>query len=461
MQKSIIIRFIGVLCLLMVGLTLLAQNDNYIYFDKNTATLDPPPSKPVPPKYRDNPDAWEAERVQIATQMKAFKRQKERDVYSLIDKLHQCFRLISDPTRDSEVKASSRRVANRLFKTPEGAGNDQARYFGFVFSENQFTESYTTLDKYLEGLINNFQNDRQTSICWATPTFIEDDSKRVDTLNATVSTKITKLNPNDSIQRYYRLYRLELPVRERIAVKDANGGFTKSPPREICKKIVCELRCYERYDSVEAIPEEDRFYWRIALAEVEKLPDNKLCKGLNEVDCLIPEDAIALDSIFPDGSKIDTTTKVSDCVWVVKKWSYLVPGVGFKYLGFQDEKKKPAWPITAIWAGSGLFAGYSKFRSIVAYNNHKKSTILKIRDDEYDEAEKWHKRFLISGGISAATWLLTDLVIFLKDRKSYRSCVKTREENLKSKSSYHLSPNLFVAPVTTSIGVRFAIEPKN
>ena len=264
----------------MFNYSLHSQSDKYfIYFNKNTITLDVPGRPPIGVSKL----KWEVEREVIQEEMNQFRDQKEKEIYDLVRKLHDCLRIISDKNKDTTILQAAKDIAIDIFNVydnPDAKG--RGNFFGYTLTGKfKPTESYIKIDNYIDRLYNlSRKNNIIFSICWSIPEY--NIKKRIDTLENYSSKAFSELNTSDSIKRYHKIYRMTLPVLEKIIIKNSSGRNVFS--KNTCKKITCELRCYELKYPNQENSQTRSFYWEAALVRVEK--DNlKQCKVLEKIIC--------------------------------------------------------------------------------------------------------------------------------------------------------------------------------
>lgn len=463
-MHNILSKLILILMTVMPGVYLFGQNysnlSNCVYFWRNQAILETPPPRPIPSGMTE--ESWEIERQRIGKILQDCRRQKEKELYTTINSLHNSFRVVCDHTQPEAVKEAAKYAALDLFTSPEGRG--AANYYGFFFTEAYKLNPDTRhIDTYLDHIIEKFRDTTRVNICWGIP----EADEQVDTFKVRAPVNLTKKDSSDT-DKSFRGYSLEIPIRERMDVLPPDGLVLSD---EICKKISASLRLFDAYDPENPVEDSLRYYWETTLTQVSPNDDSKTCRALPAENCIEgipppPDTTGGCDCSLrplPDSciAVCDTLKFQDSCYHRLKWWTYLVPGLGIKEFQREGKKKFP-WPIiTSVWAGSTITAGYARIKSLRSYKAHKEASILKILDDKYEEAQDWHKIFLISGGLSILTGLGTDLILFDKDHTNYKKCLRgfTKQPEPAS-TGYKWAPQLYTNPLELSVGLKFTIQPK-
>lgn len=421
------LRFTAFLLPLMFVLSAHAQDDNCVLWEKNTATVAPE-----------------------CLSMYGLR------VYEQVEKLHHCFRVLSNFEKAPRIKRAAKTTALDLFRDRSGQNTDKVRYFGFVLdNNNEFALQSRDLDTYIEMLLAR-DSTEQYNICWGIPAWEGQSSGSAPSyaveFKPGVSNAIEKTGIGaDTVQRYFKVYNASMPIKEVIAFRR-----TLTYEKEVCKEISFQLRFVRRIDTSDVSDGAGMYYWQASFYEIKESKVPNACKVIKEVVC--PIDTIKIiDTI------ISPPPPPRDCKRLVPLWTYAVPGTGFQYLR-ESKKGLTVWPlITVAWGGTAATAGYYKIRSDNSYRKHLNGTILQERDDFYDRAKSDHDRFLYFAGASALIWAVSDLTIFFKDTNQNKKCKRNFELNKATTaptSSMSIRPTMFPDPLSGSnaIGIKMSFQ---
>lgn len=440
--KILILSFFLLLPFLSYG-----QAENGWRWNDNTATFEPPNLVPVPVGTSEG--EWNAE---VEYQTRILKRSLDfynRKASAILTKLHNCLRIISDKDVHPAIKEAAIRTARSLFLNQKGEIQESAKWRGLLLDNNyQVGYSFQDLDDYLTSLSNLFTEGKFVNVCWT-------ESEAVDFETYPGAGRLYRVDKEDLSVKYYQRYLSKSFLREKISFLDANGlSFSD----EVCKQITFELRLFEIKSDTKPENPNDRFVWTVSINSVGKA-DDKDCKGLPEIECMPPDPtgiAQTTDNVAANDKSIDETKKAnrdSSSITVVEipvykpvnGLTYLVPGLGFQH--FRKLKKKrgiPTWPIiTATSLGSIGTGIYYKTQSDKSYNDYLKSTTFADLNTKYAQAKEENKIFLITAGAGVLTWITSDLIVLIKDRKFARENRTFRENSttLKIQPSFISTEN--------------------
>ena len=355
-------------------------------------TFELPPLYPIPTSFAGNKAAWEEERERVRKKLLEDKKKFEVSCLKILKKVKRYFEQLTQPKEIKNQAYTDKKeaaIADRLNKI---LGN--VRYSG-IYIDRNFRErtKQTSVEKYIEFMraYSKTQNGL-ASVCW--------NINLKDTVDLAFQKSVAKAGyifntppkqPNDRLT--YQIYKGIGYIKEEIAFFKDN--VVKNIP--VCKELVFSLRYLEIIDK----NGKQDFEWQVHV-EAFKSQRSKDCGKIKRIECELPPP--------PDSGFVMEYIPV-------EPWKYLVPGYGF-YNSFKENSKPTAPYIITPIVVSGVAAGiYFKIKSDDFYSKHKSATTFRVLDENYKDANQKNHQFIISTGIGLGVWLVTDAIIFFKDRR--------------------------------------------